>query len=238
MSAPYQQMAEYYDLLYTWKDYKKEVLLLKRLIKRYKKSKGTELLDVACGTGKHIQYFKGDFSALATDINQDMLAIARKNVKGITFKAADMVKLDLGKQFDVITCLFSSIGYVKTLRNLKRTLSNFARHLKKGGIVIIEPWFTKSTFKPGNVHMSTCDKDHLKIVRVTTSKVRGKVSILDMHYLIARRKKEVQSFVEHHQIGLFEIKQTINLMKKSGLEAKFLENGLMKDRGLYIGIKK
>ena len=32
-----------------------------------------------------------------------------------------MIDMDLGKKFDVITCLFSSIGYVKTYSNLEQT---------------------------------------------------------------------------------------------------------------------
>jgi hypothetical protein len=46
---------------------------------------------------------------------------------------ADMVNLELGRQFDVVLCLFSSIGYVRTRALLKKTLFSFARHLKAGG---------------------------------------------------------------------------------------------------------
>ena len=33
-----------------------------------------------------------------------------------------MTAFDLGKTFDLVTCLFSSIGYVKTLENLARAV--------------------------------------------------------------------------------------------------------------------
>jgi UDP-N-acetyl-D-mannosaminuronate dehydrogenase len=33
------------------------------------------------------------------------------------------------------------------LKNLEKTMKSFAKHLKKGGVVIIEPWFTKSIYK-------------------------------------------------------------------------------------------
>ncbi|MBI4121160.1 MAG: class I SAM-dependent methyltransferase [Parcubacteria group bacterium] len=234
----HNDLAKYYDLLYSWKDYGKEARTIKQLIKKYKKSDGKDLLEVACGTGKHIQYFKNDFSVLATDGNKGMLDIARKNVRGVPFKQADMVHLRLGKTFDVVLCLFSSIGYVKTLPNLEKTIKNFARHLNVGGVVIIEPWFRKSVYEVGSPHMTTYEDKDTKIARLAISEARGNVSVFDMHYLVAERNKEVRHFVDRHELGMFEPNDMLAFMKKAGLEAHFLKNGLLKDRGLYIGVKK
>ncbi|MBV8803358.1 MAG: class I SAM-dependent methyltransferase, partial [Gammaproteobacteria bacterium] len=140
----FKEFAKYYDLLYSWKNYKNESNTIKNLIKKHKKSLGNDLLEMACGTGKHLPYFKDSFSILATDINRNMLSIARKNITGVQFKLADMTQFDLGKKFDVILCLFSSIAYIKTYKNLNKTIKNFSEHLKKGGVVIIEPWFTEA----------------------------------------------------------------------------------------------
>ena len=56
----YRDLAKYYDLIYSWKDYAKETSELKRLFSKYKKSAGTMLLDVACGTGHHIKHLKDE----------------------------------------------------------------------------------------------------------------------------------------------------------------------------------
>lgn len=236
--ALYKELAKYYDLIYSWKDYKKEAIKLKKLISKYKKSKGKELLEVGCGTGSHLKYLKSSFCCIGVDINEGILNYAKKNVKGVLFKKADMVKLNLNKKFDVITCLFSSIGYVKTCSNLKKTINNFAKHLKTGGVILIEPWFTKNTFKAGLPHMATYDRKDIKIARLNVSKIKDNISVIDMHYLIAEKKKEVRHFVDRHELGLFEIKDTLKVMKEAGFKAKFLKNGLMKDRGIYLGIKK
>ena len=63
----------------------------------------------------------------------------------------------------MITSLFSSIGYVKTHSNLEKTINNFSNHLRKGGVVLIEPWFTKSTFYPGNPFLDTYNSKKIKI---------------------------------------------------------------------------
>ncbi len=235
---PYKKLAKYYDFIYSTKDYKKEADQLRRLIRKYKKSPGKRLLEVACGTGGHLQYLKKDFTITATDLNLEMLEVARrKNKSGVTFKQADMVKLNLGKKFDIILCLFSSIGYVKTYSNLGKVLNNFSDHLKQGGVVIIEPWLTRAIHKIGLPNLTTYDGNNFKIARVGISKRQGNISILDMHHLIAEKGKSVEYVVERNELGLFEVNRTLKLMQEAGLRGQFLKRGLI-GRGLYIGIKK
>jgi len=235
--ALYRELAIYYDLIYGWKNYREEVDKINKLISRFKKSNGKDLLEVACGTGQHTQYFKQRFHCMGADINQEMLAIAKKKIKNVTFKKADMITLNLNKKFDVIVCLFSSIGYVKTYPNLAKTFKNFAKHLKTGGVVIVEPWFTRSTYKNGSVHMTLYESKDFKLTRATVSKMKNNVSEMDMHYLIAEQNKGIKYFVDKHELGLFDINKTLQLMKQADLKTTFFKKGLMKDRGLFIGVK-
>jgi ubiquinone/menaquinone biosynthesis C-methylase UbiE len=233
----YKDQARYYDLIYSWKNYKEEAETIRRLIAKYKKSTGNDLLEVACGTGGHIQYLKDHFQATGTDINNGMLGVARKKIKGVRFQRADMVTLNLGRGFDAIICLFSSIGYLKTDATLKKTLRNFARHLKDGGVVVIEPWLTKGGYTTGHPHMATYGDDNTKIARLNVSNVRGDFSVLDMYHLIAERNKGVKYFIDRHELRMVEPQRILQLMREAGLRAKFVRNGLMPGRGLYIGVK-
>lgn len=233
----YKELAKYYDLIYHWKDYEKESYRIKELIVKYKKSHGKQLLDVGCGTGKHLEYFKDTYSCTGVDFNDEILDVARENIKNVIFRQADMVNLDLNSKFDVITCLFSAIGHVKTYSNLEKTIQNFASHLEKGGVVIIEPWFTKSVYRVGHPGMITYDSEEIKIARLNSTKLEGDISVMEMHYLIAEKNKDVKHFVGTHELGLFEIDKSLEIMKDAGFKAEFLEDGLMKERGLYIGVK-
>ncbi|MDF1497662.1 MAG: class I SAM-dependent methyltransferase [Patescibacteria group bacterium] len=234
----YRVLAKYYDLIYSFKNYKKESDELEKLIAKNKKSSGKALLEVACGTAHHLEYLKNNFSCMGIDLNQSILNVAKAKIKNVVFKKADMINFDLKKQFDVITCLFSSIGYVKTYENLEKTIKNFAKHLKTGGVVIIEPWLTKEYYALDKPHMTIYEDKDLKIARLNTSKVKDGVSVMDMHYLIAERGKDVKHFVDRHELGLFEVDKTLAIMKKAGLKAKFIKSGLMKNRGLYVGVKE
>jgi ubiquinone/menaquinone biosynthesis C-methylase UbiE len=234
----YQTLARYYDLIYSWKDYKQEAAIIRRLVSKYKKSTGNHLLEVACGTGGHARYLSRHFKVLATDVSPDMLRVARKNINSVAFQQADMTTLNLDREFDVIVCLFSSIGYLKTSANLKTTWQNLARHLKRGGVVIVEPWLTKAAFRAGSPHMTTYGDNDIQIARLCVSKVRGDISVLEFHYLVAERNKGVTHFVDRHELAMVEPTKMLELMRGAGLQAVFARRGLMKNRGLYIGIKK
>lgn len=233
----WKESARYYDLIYSWKDYRQEADRLKVLITRYKKSPGRDLLEVACGTGGHARYLRNHFSILATDNNPEMLRIARRKIPGVRFKQADMLHLELSKQYDVVLCLFGSIGYLKTRAELRKAIGNFARHMKAGSVVIIEPWLTRSSFKPGTVYAGIFGNGGVKIARFTFSKLRGQTSIVEMHHLVAKQNEGVKYFVEGHELRMFERNHCVKLLEENHLKATYLRSGFQSDRGLLIGIK-
>lgn len=234
----YGELAKYYDLIYDKKDYAKESRILLNLINRYKRSDGRSLLDVGCGTGKHIERLKGKFDCVGIDINEEMLEQARVKVKGVEFIRADMSDFDLGRKFDVVLCLFGAIGYVKTYSRLARTLQSFANHLKDGGVLIIEPWLTKAISRSGLVHLRTYDSPDLKIARVNITDVRGNISILDFRIIVAEKDGKVAYYRDVHRLGLFEQDKLLQLMREAGLESRHMKKSLSPGRGLYIGMRE
>jgi len=235
MKALYGEIAELYDLIYADKKYKKESEEIHRLIKKNKKSKGKELLDVACGTGNHIKYLKKHYQITGLDLNKPMLRIAKKKYPGIRFVQGNMISFNLKKKFDVIVCLFSAIGYAKTYKNLNRTIANFNKHLKEGGVLIFDPFFSKKNFKDGKVHADFVDRPDIKIARMNVSKSKGELGILNFHYLIAT-KKGVKYLEDTHELGLFEERELIKIMKRNGFKTEF-KRRLGGKRGLYVGVK-
>ena len=234
----YGELAKYYDLMYSWKDYRKEAETLADLIKRYKRAPGNSLLDVGCGTGQHIRHLNGKFDCVGIDINDAMLEQARRNVGGVEFAHGDMVDFDLEKKFDVILCLFSAIGFLKTYPRLKKALRNFAKHLREGGVVIIEPWFTKETAKSPYVSVLTQGSDNLKIVRVDHSEVKGGLSIIDGRIVVAQKGVGIRSYEDRMELALFEKDEFLKLMREAGLQSRYLKKSLAPGRGLYVGVVK
>jgi len=231
----YKSFAKYYDRMYSWKDYKAESGRLRAYIKKYKTSRGKEMLDVACGTGNHTQYLKKYFNITGIDIDKDMLAIARKKLPDIKFVRGDMRTFNLNRQFDVIVCLFSAIGHLLTYSNLEKTISNFARHLKSGGVVIIEPFISPEFYIDSILDSYNVDQPDLKLTRMNRSKRKGNVAIYDFHFLVGEKGK-IRYFIDVIKLGMFESKRVLKMMKKAGLKAKYLRKR-KEYRGRYIGVK-
>lgn len=232
-----KNLADYYDLVYAWKNYKSDTDYLKEIINQHKESAGNDLLEIACGTGNYLKLFKDDFKVCGIDYSQPMLKIARKKLSGVKLIHADMTNFNLRKKFDVILCLFSSIAYLKNKSQLKKTIQNFSNHLKPGGILIIEPWLTPAKYRPGRPDMTTYQDKKIKVARFSVGKKQGNISVFDMHFMIAEKDKTVNYFIERHELMMFEKKYFLQYMQECNLKSRLVKKGLMRDRGLYIGIK-
>jgi SAM-dependent methyltransferase len=229
----FSKTARFYDKIYSFKDYPGEVERLTSIIRQHLRSGGNRLLDVACGTGHHVEYLKEYFDVEGLDINPELLELARQRNPGVPFHRGDMIDFDLGQTFDVVTCLFSSIGYVKTLDNVEKAAACMARHLVPGGVIVIEPWFAPDAWHAPSVHSLFIDEPELKIARVNTSFVGGRLSYFDLHYLIGT-PEGTEHFVEHHELGLFETDEMMAALSGVGLKVTYDAEGLT-GRGLFIG---
>ncbi|MDE1854061.1 MAG: class I SAM-dependent methyltransferase [Thaumarchaeota archaeon] len=233
----YSQLAKYYDYIYRWKDYRKEATIIRGLIRKHKRSDGRALLDVGCGTGKHLQYLRRSFDCVGVDASGEMLRVARRNASGIEFVESGMTDFRLGRQFDVVLCLFSSIGYLRTRSEVKKAIFNFSEHMRQGAVLIVEPWFEKSDWTRGSVHMRTYDAGGLKIARVGFSDVDGDFAIADESYLIAERGKGTTYVRDVQKLRFFESDWTIETMRRAGLRSAFSKETLMPGRRLMIATK-
>jgi ubiquinone/menaquinone biosynthesis C-methylase UbiE len=180
----YSKSIPFYDVIYSFKDYQAEAQHLQGIIREHLQSGGERLLDVACGTGKHLEFLKETYEVEGLDLSLELLDIAQECTPDVLYHHADMMDFDLGREFDIVTCLFSSIGYVKTLDNLNRAVKCMSNHLIAGGVLIIEPWFTPDAWNPGTVTANFIDEPELKIARMNIGCVEGKLSLFFLHYLI------------------------------------------------------
>ncbi len=229
--------AHLYDKIYLTrgKDYEADAQSVHELVKANLKSGGNTLLDVACGTGIHLNYLKDYFDCEGLDLDEKMLEAAKEKLPEMKFHQGNMLDFDLGRQFDVVTCLFSSIGYVKTVPNLKQAVVNMNRHLKPGGVLVIEPWFSPEDWHPGKVHATFVDEPELKIARINRSGVEGTLSFFVFHYLVGT-PQGIDYFEERHELGLFTVDEYKLAFRDSELEV-IHDPWWLNARGLYLGLK-
>ena len=231
------KIAKYYDDIYAaaGKNYRLEARLLRKLIRRFKTSPGKRLLDTACGTGIHAGLLSDHFTVEGLDLDTGMLAIARKNYPGLRFHEGDITAIQLPGKYDVITCLFSAIGHVRTRARLRAAIRSMAAHLVPGGVLIIEPWFSFDQWHVGNVGTIEVKKPGLTLVRMSHAGRKRNVSIIDFEYLIGT-PKGLQHISEVLELGLFEHEDYLDAFHRAGLPVMHDPEGL-DGRGLYIGVK-
>lgn len=229
MSYP---LPELYDALYAYKDYGDESARLTDLILARNPAART-LLDVACGTGKHLAHLREGFTVEGIDLDEGLLAVARRRLGSVPLHLGDMRSFDLGRRFDAITCLFSAIGHVADTRELDAAISSMAGHLEPGGVLLVEPWLEPDAWRAGTLALLTVDEPQLKIARVTVAGRRDATSILDFHYVVATADA-VERHVEHMELELFTAAEMTVSFQRAGLEVEQDAEGLI-GRGLYIG---
>lgn len=229
----FSNSARIYDAVYSFKDYGAEAERVHELIQE--RSPGaSSLLDVACGTGKHLEQFRRWYPDVAgVDLDEGLIEIARERLDDVPLQRADMTSFDLERKFDAVTCLFSSIGYVGTVERLTSAIAAMAAQLAEGGVLVVEPWLTPDVWEAGRPHLLSVDEPDLKIARMTVSGLEGRLAIMDFAYLVATADG-LQQFSEHHEAALFTDAEYRRAFTAAGLTVEHDERGLI-GRGLYLG---
>ena len=238
LAVMFRSTAHLYDLIYeaSGKDYAAEAAELKGLVNA-RSPAARSLLDVACGTGAHLAHLLDTYEVAGVDLDPGMLAQAHQRLpQEVQLIEADMRSFSLGRGFDVVTCLFSSIGYMASTDDLRAAIRNMADHLHPAGVLILDGWVRPHAWRPsGSVHIDVTERDGLSVVRVARSERSGRTTHLEMHHLVASLDK-VEHLIDHHDLTLFEPAEYEEGLTGAGLVFE-VGPGPIPDRDRYIARK-
>lgn len=231
----YDEAAPWYDRVWgARRDYTADVAAIIEQVRRHHR-RADRLLDLACGTGGHLQSLTDHYTVAGLDLSRPLLDLASTKLPAdVPLYEADMLDFDLDQRFDVITCLWGSIAYAETEDGLGRVAERIAAHLERPGLAIIEPWLTDDAFEdPGRVTV-TVDDDQSPVVTVVGSVARdGAVADLRRVY-VAAVPGQLDVVEEHHRLGLFSRGQYRAAFDRAGFDTDWEDDGLT-GRGLIIG---
>lgn len=228
----FTKTARFYDAIYAFKDYEGAARKLAGLIRAHNPA-ATTLLDVGCGTGRHLAHLADEFDVAGLDIDANLIAEARKRNPSVDLHVADMTTFDLSKTYDVVTCLFSAIAYVETADRMRIAVERMRAHLRPGGLLVVEPWFGPENYWQGHLTGNFHDEPDLKISWIYLNGREADVSVLNIFYTVGT-PQGVEQFEEVHRMGLFTPDQYRAAFVDAGLACSHDVQGLF-DRGLYIG---
>ena len=232
----YVKSARYFDALYHFLDYREAAVNIETYIQQRNPGAKT-LLDVGCGTGKHLEFLSQKFQAQGLDLNADLLNIARQRCPEVDFHQSDMANFSLGTTFDVVTCLFSSIGHVKTVENMYSAIACMSKHLNPHGVILMEPWFSPANYLVGRITANFVDQSDLKIAWMCVSALEKNVSILDYNFMVGT-PEGINYFTERHELGLFTPEEYKDAFHAAGMEVEHNPQSFFKNRGAGAYIAK
>src|SRR5437588_11103652 len=234
-SRVFRSTAHLYDLIYeaAGKDYAAESAELHELIEARNPS-AMSLLDVACGTGAHLAHPRDWYEVAGLDVDPAMLAQARLRLpEAVPLIDAHLRSFSLGRRFDAVICLFSSIGYMASAAELQSAVPAMADHLQTGGVLILDGWVRPQEWRdPGTVHVEVAERPEVSVVPVARSRRQGRTTHLEMHHLVATLDG-VDHLVDHHTLTLFAPEEYEAALAGAGLDFEVLPSP-MPGRDRYV----
>lgn len=133
-NALYTDLSGYYDLMCADIDYQTQSAGAMRL-QQFFGGDGKTHLDLACGTGPHIQHFlQAGYQCTGLDLNQPMLDLAQQRCPAAQFLQQNMCDFKINEPVDFITCFLYSLHYAADTEGLKACINQVLPALKTGGV--------------------------------------------------------------------------------------------------------
>lgn len=234
----YTDHAELYDAIYSFKPYESEAKRLHELLARLGVDDNSAVLEAACGTGNYLSLLQRWYRISGFDLNECMLEIAKKKSPDADLFVSDMTNFSVEEPSDALLCLFSSIAYLHTEQQLRSAALCFARALRPGGILIIEPFVSKEQFASGRPYLQCHDGEELKCARACVSEATENLAVLDFHWMVLRPgQSTVERFEERHVLRLYDRDSFTRIFEESGFSMSIESRGLHDDRELLVGRK-
>ena len=140
MLKPYERLSQFYDI--DWGDFSKQYVDLISELLQERGLMQARVLDIACGTGILAICLAGSGHTVhGIDNSPEMISMAKSKSVGISnlsFEVQDMVRFSVDGKFDLITCTFDSINYIRKPADLRKMLGRVASALYEGGLFLFD----------------------------------------------------------------------------------------------------
>lgn len=240
----YQDLAKMYDLLYSYRDYGKEADFL---IGNLPSRDNVSLLDVACGTGVHLEAVRKilpEARLEGLDLNKEMLDVAEGKSLGAQLIQTDMRIFNLGRNFDIVYCLSSSIQYNLSEEDLEKAIDSMRRHAI-GGKVIFDMAYCQERWKEGYTNVTANSDERFEIAEMYTSHSSDGFSYWNPLYLMKDKETgQMDMHVDKHQIKLWSVSEVEAMLTTREISHNVIRgySGKKEENGVPIfvleGLKK
>lgn len=231
-----ESVVDYYDYIYSWKQYANEAARIKEIFQANAISKTSTILEWACGTGRYLEHFH-EYKCIGVDLCERSLELAAQRAPHAEFVLKDMTTHKPSEPVDVVLGLFGAIGYLNPKDQLESAIQNAYNYLNNGGVMIIEPWVSKNNFRSGEPHLQIYRSLNLQIARMVTPDQLDMKSILKFEFLIARSGAEIKHLLSTEELWFCETDHLNKIVEEKGFKKIEIVEGFMPYSNLWICFK-
>lgn len=209
--------AEEYLNVYSHRNEEDAKNLFDLITKNILLEKGSKVLDLACGAGRHSMLFaKNGFDVTAVDISENLLNVARKTAKelglNINFIRSDLRKLCLSEKFHLIINLFTSFGYFESDDENSGVVKLAYQHLVDNGYFILD--FFNIIYLKNNLIPISYDKIEDGIIKQERVIEGNRI----VKRIIITRKRVEKSYYE--SVRAYTKEELLSFFYNNGLNVK------------------
>ncbi len=203
----------YYHLLYQHRDETEALNFINTLIDKLNPTKGSTMLDLACGKGRHSKALadKG-FDVTGVDLSENSISSAKQfETDTLQFYTHDMRNPLRTNYFDYTFNFFTSFGYFNTEREHVNALKSMSSSLKKTGTLVIDFLNTSlAELNNSSEEVKNIEDFEFHITKKSTEK-----HIFKTIKVFNAEKKMLINFEE--RVARFNLEDFKSLFNKSGL---------------------
>jgi cyclopropane fatty-acyl-phospholipid synthase-like methyltransferase len=146
---------------------------------------GSQILDMACGTGRHsIVLARKNFDVTSVDLSENLISVAKKTAEfenlNIKFIQSDIRNFISKKNFDLVLNLFTSFGYFDTDEENFSVLQKAFNFLKPKGYFVLD-YLNTEYLKNNLIELSKDKIENGEIIQkriMENNRIVKKISIL------------------------------------------------------------
>lgn len=221
MTQLYSTLANVYHEMYQHIfDYDKEFNFYDAILKSNNCHK---ILELGCGSGMLARLFlKNAYDYVGMDLFNEMLDIARAEVKEDVFVQGDMSNLSFEGQFDAVLITGRSISYVIENKGIMDMFTGIHKSLKAGGLLVFGFFEANGIFDNFNDFEQLIEHGKKKIRRISKLKMNLETGwTYDWHatYIIDDHGK-VSTYDDWSTLRAFTKDEMLLFLKLSGFQVK------------------
>lgn len=231
MATSFRAYAPYYDLLYQDKDYCAEADFVSRLLLKVlppqAAQQSVDILDLACGTGRHSQELaRLGYRVEGSDLSAEMIAVAREAAEKLglplTYHTESFQTCGrIGRKFDAVIAMFAAIDYLTDYRDLEVSLQNIRSLIRDDGVFVFDFWNGNAVVSDYSPTRTKCaESGALSIVRKsnTTLDLLTQVATVKFDFRLSNAGAIVGEFSETHKVRYFYPQEMADLLAANDFE--------------------